>query len=244
MTVTFNSQQEEADFRASYSGWGIRANLDLDQLSKEKSVSETINCYIVGGPGNSTISFTKNELKAQIQRILAGSTYKNAMPIKYEFYDMAGEVVGSNSATDNFAVRNCIPGKDNPKLLSAYVTFFTGGDNKNQDDNYGVFLYDGNVKQGPVPNGWTTFERAPIFGYGTGPNSPEYPNNSQQTVQLQSMNKEITLQDLQKNGGVLALQMWPNNTDTWDISHIQLTLNFEGSTTPSQKITFTGITPV
>jgi hypothetical protein len=158
---------------------------------------------------------------------------------------MAGEVVGSNSATDNFAVRNCIPGKDNPKLLSAYVTFFTGGDNKNQDDNYGVFLYDGNVKQGPVSSGgWTTFERAPVFGYGTGPNSPEYPNNSQQTVQLQSMNKEITLQDLQKNGGVLALQMWPNNNDTWDISHIQLTLNFEGSTTPSQKITFTGITPV
>jgi hypothetical protein len=244
MTVTFNSQQEEADFRASYSGWGISANVDLDQLSKEKSVSETINCYIVGGPGNSTISFNKNELKAQIQKILAGSTYKNAMPIKYEFYDMAGEVVGSNSATDNFAVRNCIPGKDNPKLLSAYVTFFTGGDNKNQGDDYGVFLYDGNVKQGPVTNGWTTFERAPVFGYGTGPNSPEYPNNSQQTVQLQSMNKEITLQDLQKNGGVLALQMWPNNTDVWDINSIQLTLNFEGSTTSPQKITLTGITPV
>ena len=244
MTVTFNSQQEEADFKASYSGWGISANVDLDQLSKEKSVSETINCYIVGGPGTSTISFNKKELKAQIQKILAGSTYKNAMPIKYEFYDMAGEVLGSNSATDNFAVRNCIPGKDNPKLLSAYVTFYTGGDNKNQDDNYGIFLYDGNVKQGPVTNGWNTFERAYVFGYGTGPNSPEYPNNSQQTVQLQAMNKDITLQDLQKNGGVLALQMWPNNNDTWDISHIQLTLNFEGSTTPSQKITFTGITPV
>jgi hypothetical protein len=244
MTVTFNSQQEEADFRASYSGWGISANVDLDQLSKEKSVSETINCYIVGGPGNSTIQFTKKELKAQIQRILAGSTYKNAMPIKYEFYDMAGDVVGSNSATDNFAVRNCIPGKDNPKLLSAYVTFYTGGDNKNQNDNYGIFLYDGNVKQGPMQNGWNTFERAYVLGYGTGPNSPEYPNNSQQTVQLQPMNKEITLQDLQKNGGFLYLQMWPQNNDTWDISQIELTLNFEGSTTSPQKITFHGITPV
>jgi hypothetical protein len=243
MTVTFNSQQEEADFRASYSGWGISANVDLDQLSKEKSVSETINCYIVGGPGNSTISFNKKELKAQIQKILAGSTYKNAMPIKYEFYDMAGEVVGSNSATDNFAVRNCIPGKDNPRLESAYVTFFTGGDDKNQNDNYGVFLYDGNVKQGAVTNGWTTFERAPVFGYGTGPNSPEYPNNSQQTVQMQSMSKVITLQDLQKNGGVLYLQMWPNGNDTWDINSIQLTLNFEGGTN-NQKITLTGITPV
>ena len=110
-------------------------------------------------------------------------------------------MVGSNSATDNFAVRNCIPGKGQPQAAQClHTTFFTGGDNKNQDDNYGIFLYDGSVKQGPVTNGWNTFERAYVFGYGTGPNSPEYPNNSQQTrFQLQSMNKEITLQDLQKN---------------------------------------------
>ena len=44
--------------------------------------------------------------------------------------------------------------------------------------------------------------------------------------------------------GFLYLLMWPMNNDTWDINSIQLTLNFEGSTTSPQKITFTGITPV
>ena len=65
------------------------------------------------------------------------------MPVKYEFYDMAGEVVGSNSATDDFAVRNCTPGADNPRLESVYVNFSTGNDNKNQNDNYVMFLYPG-----------------------------------------------------------------------------------------------------
>jgi hypothetical protein len=244
MTVTFNSQQEEADFRASYSGWGISANVDLDQMSKEKSVSETINCYVVGGPGNSTISFNKRELKAQIQRLLAGATYKNAMPIKYEFYDMAGDVIGSNSATDNFAVRNCIPGKDNPKLESVYVTFYTGDDNKNQNDNFTAELFLGNVKQTPNSAGYVDFNRSPVFAYGSGPNSPEYPNNSQQTIQLLPESKTVTLQDFMNNGGMLNLSMYPHGSDTWKITSVQLTLNFEGSANPPQKITFGGVTPV
>lgn len=244
MTVTFNSQQEEADFRASYSGWGISANVDLDQLSKEKSVSETINCYVVGGPGNSTISFNKRELKARIQKILAGATYKNAMPIKYEFYDMGGDVVGSNSATDNFSVRNCVPGKDNPRLQSVYVTFNTGDDNKNQNDNYTAMLFLGNVQQTPNSAGYVDFNRAPVFDYGSGPNSPEYPNNSTQTIQLNSVNKAVTLQDFQNYGGMLNLSMYPNGSDTWKIVSIQLTLNFEGSANPPQKITFGNVTPV
>jgi hypothetical protein len=244
MTVTFNSQQEEADFRASYSGWGISANVDLDQLSKEKSVSETINCYVVGGPGNSTISFNKRELKSQIQKILAGATYKNAMPIKYEFYDMGGSVIGSNSATDNFSVRNCIPGKDNPKLQSVFVTFYTGDDNKNQNDNFTAMLFLGNVKQTPNSAGYVDFARSPVFDYGSGPNSPEYPNNSQQTIQLLPVNKDVTLQDFQNNGGMLNLSMYPNGSDTWKITSIQLTLNFEGSANTPTKITIAGVTPV
>jgi hypothetical protein len=244
MTVTFNSQQEEADFRASYSGWGISANVDLDQLSKEKSVSETINCYVVGGPGNSTISFNKRELKAQIQKLLAGATYKNAMPIKYEFYDMAGDVIGSNSATDNFAVRNCVPGKDNPKLESAYVTFNTGDDDKNQNDDFTLMLFLGNVKQTPSPTGYVDFERAPVFDYGSGPNSPQFPNQSNQTIQLLPVNKDVTMQDFMNNGGMLNLSMYPHGSDTWKITSIQLTLNFEGSANKPQQITFGGITPV
>ena len=109
LTYTFNSASEAADFKASYSGWGVSANVGLDQVSKSSNVSSTINCYVVGGPGNATMSFDKKDLEAQLKKIFAGATYQNAMPISYEFYDMAGDLVGSNSATDNFDVQACVP---------------------------------------------------------------------------------------------------------------------------------------
>ena len=250
LQVTFTSQQEAADFSASYSGWGISANVDLDQLSSSKSVNSTINCYVVGGPGNSTISFDKHDLKKQIQQILAGATYKNAMPIKYEFYDMAGEVVGSNSATDDFAVRQCTPGADNPRLVSAYVTFNTGGDDKNQGDDFVMFLYPSGVKlgqMGAAPANTsaliTALQSGAVFNVGSGYNSPDYPNNSTTTLEMYAINKPATLNDFQ-GGGSLHLHMQPHNNDTWDINAITVTLNFAGRVTPPKKITFTGITPM
>lgn len=250
LSVTFNSQQEAADFKASYSGWGVSANVNFDQLSSSKSVNSTINCYVVGGPGNSTISFDKKDLKKEIQQILAGATYKNAMPVKYEFYDMAGEVVGSNSATDDFAVRNCTPGADNPRLESVYVNFSTGNDNKNQNDNYIMFLYPGAMNKtvsGADPtmtNSLMTYlEDGAVFDFGSGFNSPEYPTNSQTTVQMFGINKPATLNDFQ-NGGSLHLHLEPQNTDTWVINSITVTLNFAGSVTPPKRITFAGMTPV
>jgi hypothetical protein len=250
LSVTFNSQQEAADFKASYSGWGVSANVNFDQLSNSKSVSSTINCYVVGGPGNSTISFDKRNLKSEIEKILAGATYKNAMPVKYEFYDMAGEVVGSNSATDDFAVRNCTPGADNPRLESVYVNFSTGNDNKNQNDNYVMYLYPGGLNKtvaGADPastNSLLTYlGDGAVFNYGSGYNSPEYPNNSQTTIQMYGVNKAATLDDF-KNGGSLHLHLQPENTDTWDINAITVTLNFAGNVTAPKKISFGGITPL
>ncbi|HEV2353963.1 MAG TPA: thiol-activated cytolysin family protein, partial [Puia sp.] len=90
LSVTFNSEQEAAGFAASYSGWGVSAHVDFNQLANNKSVSSTVNCYVVGGPGNSTVQFDKKDLEKGIEKIFAGATYKNAMPVKYEFYDMAG----------------------------------------------------------------------------------------------------------------------------------------------------------
>ena len=64
----FNSQQEEADFRASFSGCGISANVDaLDQLSKEKIGLRNHQLLCRGRAWNSTISFNKKGLKAQIR---------------------------------------------------------------------------------------------------------------------------------------------------------------------------------
>ena len=242
LSVTFNSQQEAADFKASYSGWGVSANVNFDQLSSSKSVNSTINCYVVGSPEQLDGHRPRQkDLKKEIQQILAGATYKNAMPVKYEFYDMAGEVVGSNSATDDFAVRNCTPGKDDPRLESVYVNFSTGNDNKNQNDNYVMFLYPGAMNKTvsgsdvTMTNSLMTYlEDGAVFDFGSGYNSPEYPNNSQTQVQMFGINKPATLTDFQ-NGGSLHLHLEPENTDTWVINSITVTLNFAGSVTPPKK---------
>ena len=154
----------------------------------------------------------------------------------------------TSPATHDFAERQCTPGADNPRLESAYVTFNTGSNDKNQGDDYILFLYPGSVKMGnwgAAPANTdaliTALQTSAVFSVGSGLNSPDYPNNSQTTLQMYPINKPATQNDF-KNGGSLHLHMEPHNKDTWDINAITLILNFAGGTT--QKITFTGITPM
>jgi hypothetical protein len=236
--VTFESQQEEADFGASYSGFGVSARLSLDQISKSKSVASQINCYVVGGPGNSTVSFDKKDLQKEIEKILAGATYKNAMPVKYEFYDMAGDVIGSNSATDQFAVRQCTPGKDDPRLESVYVQFQTGGDGKNSDDNYTMILYPGSANLND-PKDYADM----VFYYNEGASAEgmmEYQGNSTYSIRLESVDKPVTLSQF-KNGGQLLFSIFPNGNDTWQNSVILVTLNFEGGVGPKSPLKYSNV---
>ena len=247
MSVTFTSQQEEVDFKAAYSGWGVSANVDLGFISNNKSVSSTINCYVVGGPGNSTVSFNKKDLKNEIERIIAGATYQNAKPVKYEFYDMAGNVIGSRSATDNFAVRNCTPGKDDPRLESVTVDFGVGSSNKNANDNYTLLLWPGNYKinNNYAQNGDMVFEYNQL-------NSPEagleYQSNANYTIKMQRVNRPATLSEFTKNGGELELSLFPiggnglfGRNDNWTINAMTVTLNFEGDVGGGKSITFKNI---
>ena len=237
-SATFNSEDEAAEFNASYSGWGVSANVAFDQLSKNTSVSSTINAYIVGGPGNATIAINKNELEAQIKKLMSGATYKNAMPVKYEFYDMAGDVVGSNSATDSFAVRNCVPGKDDPRLASVTVAFGVGSDGKNGNDNYQLLLYPGsvNLDKGPSQDFVFAYDQAQTPEAGL-----EYKSNTNYTVKL-SETRPATLSQFTKNGGALELTIFPNGSwDTWNNTSISVTLNFDGPGGPAKPITFSNI---
>lgn len=239
-SATFNSQDEAAEFNASYSGWGVNANVAFDQLSKNTSVSSTINAYIVGGPGNATIAINKNELEAQIKKLMAGATYKNAMPVKYEFYDMAGDVVGSDSATDSFAVRNCVPGKDDPRLESVTVDFNVGNngsDNKNPDDNYQLLLYPGtvNLNKGPSQDFVFAYNQAQTPEAGL-----EYVAGSKYTAVLWQT-RPATLSQFKKDGGALELNIFPNGNDTWVNSAITVTLKFDGPGGPANPITYNNI---
>jgi len=239
LTATFNSQDEAAAFAASYSGFGVSANVSFSDISKNTSISSTVNCYVVGGPGNSTLSFDKKDLEKEINKIMGGATYKNAMPVKYEFYDMAGDVVGSNSATDIFPVRTCRPGTNDPALESVFVQFQTGGDGKNATTNYTLLLYPGNVNLNDNKNRGDMVYQFNEYGSAEGP--MEYAGSTSYSVKLQHVNKPATLSEFQKNGGALLLTEFPEGNDTWQNTYVQMTLNFAGGAGSSTPIKWTGI---
>jgi hypothetical protein len=238
LTFNFTSDDEAAAFSASYSGWGISANVDFDQISKNQSVDNTINCYIVGGPGNSTVSFNKKDLKKEIEDVMSKATYKNAMPVKYEFYDMAGAVIGSNSATDSFAVRQCTPANAaDPKLVSVLATIVTGNSSKDQSTNYDLYITTGKVSK---PENKLHID-GPCYKYKEGPTSTEYQEHSSVTRKLLQIDRPLTMNDFRKDGGAFVLQMWPHGSNEWDISKITLALSFEGSSTKPIELNFSNL---
>jgi len=255
LTLTFNSSQEEDDFKAAYSGFGADANVAVHYLSTSKSVQSTINCYVVGGPGNSTLSFDKKDLEKQLTQLVAGVNYQNARPISYQFYDMACNVVGAQSATDQFQEHSCVPASTaKAKLQSATITFHnqTG---KRGDDHFHAFVYsnDGMADQigGQANNNYNggnsgTSENPPndpcLYYYYTYAQNIDYQAGGTNTIQLvggpQAGNfykGGLTLGYMMDHGGVVHLHIFPNGNDTWTIQELDLTLNFEDGVTHTVK---------
>jgi hypothetical protein len=259
LTYTFNSTQEADQFKANYSGFGGSANVSLNQMSQSSSVSNTINAYVVGGPGKTTMSFDKKSLEKEIQAIFAGANYKNAVPIAYTFFDMAGDLVGSYSATDNFTDRNCVPNTSGARLKSIFVTFNTGQDGKDNDTHYTISLYGGNAGTKNNYNGYdnnppqTVDSHEPFIAqYKTGPLNVVFSPQQSSTVPL-TMNAfmaefagtsgvyhDLNMDYFAKHGGIVHLHIYPNGSDSWNLQNVVLQLNFDGA--PSQNITFNSFT--
>ena len=262
-TYTLNSTQDAENFKASYSGFGASANVNLNALQTNKNVSETINCYVIGGPGNTTLQFNRKDLEKEIQKIFKNATWENAQPISYSFYDMADDVIGSYSATDDFQERNCIPNDNAAKLESAYITYTTSnlpGENKDNDTHYTVNVYGGwNMGTRNNYNGYdnnppqTTNNGEPfLLAYKTGPLNISFnggtthqdqltPNNYLSYVVNESAKGTLTMDYFVKQGGLVHFHIYPNGHDTWGITTVVLTLNFTGGLT--QKITWGGSGP-
>jgi hypothetical protein len=160
------------------------------------------------------------------------------MPVKYEFYDMAGSVIGSNSATDAFAVRQCTPANaGDPKLLSVLATIKTSDDNKEQSTNYDLYITTGKVT---IPENKLHIDGT-CYKYKEGPTSTEYPEHTSVTRKLGQIGKPLTLNDFKKDGGAFVLQMYPHGGDQWNIQSITLALSFEGSSETPITMSFSNI---
>jgi hypothetical protein len=259
LTYTFNSSTEADQFKANYSGFGGSANISLNQLSQSSSVSNTINCYVIGGPGSSTISFNKKDLESQLKAVFKGASYSNAKPIEYSFFNMAGDLVGSYSATDNFTERNCVPNTNAAKLQSIFVTFNTGADGKDNNTHYTFSLYGGNAGTRNNYNGYdnnppqTVNNQEPFLAmYKTGPLNVVFSPGQSNTNQLtnnaflgpytgpHSLYGDLDMDYFVNHGGIVHLHIYPDGSDTWNISSMVLQLNFEGGI--SQNVKFGAFT--
>jgi hypothetical protein len=214
LDIAFNSQSDADKFAADYSGYGITANVGFDYLTNSSTSITSINGYVVGGAGNTTMAFTQAQLQTQMSNALASATFQNARPISYTLYDMAGDLIGIQSATDQFYVQQCYPNAQPANVQSATVSFYTNDDDKDKDTYYNLNLYAGNTL---------------IATYTSPSNNDVYPNRSSKTVQLSLVGSHTIADFLNGGGGKLSLNIHTNGNDTWKISAVVLTLGFQSA---------------
>jgi len=96
-------------FAAAYSGFGAKADFDIQSLVRESSSETTVKMYIVGGQNDGLLSTTKDDIIGRLNNYFKGATLQNAKPIKYQFRNMNNEVIVSQRSTDFFPEQHCVP---------------------------------------------------------------------------------------------------------------------------------------
>lgn len=136
--------------------WGVGGGqVDVEVLSKEFNSTSTIKMYVVGGRSNEVFPvYSIDDLKKRCAKIAETVTYNTVMPIKYQFKNLEGEVVISNSSTDYFKVRSCSFQKPNePEKdleVTANITSMTTLNNNTDAELYGQIwaqVFDGRGKE-------------------------------------------------------------------------------------------------
>jgi hypothetical protein len=233
--LTFSSEQEADQFKASYSGFGFSASLGINYGSVTSNVQTTINSYIIGGPGGTSVAYSLKDLKAQIEKVFASCTYKQARPIKYKASTMSGDVLNTTSITDNFSVRTCIPADGgSPTIASLIVTVNQGSDGKEPNTGFWMAINTGMTKSLPAnPEECMFIATDQTMNEG-------YANNSTHTITFRPgklYKGKLDLATLQKSGGQLFISaIWYKagstggiSYDVWDVTGISITVNLNPS---------------
>jgi hypothetical protein len=235
--LTFSSEQEADQFKASYSGFGFSASLGINYGSVTSNVQTTINSYIIGGPGGTSVAYSLKDLKAQIEKVFATCTYKQARPIKYKASTMSGDVLNTTSITDNFEVRTCVPADGgSPTIASLVVTVNQGSDGKEPTTGFFMAICDGMTRQFPVN------PEECMFVAMDQSMTEAYNSNSTHTITFRPgklYKGKMDLATLEKAGGQLYISplMYKSGStsgidyDIWDITSISITVNLKPSPT-------------
>ena len=233
--LTFSSEQEADQFKASYSGFGFSASLDINYGSVSSNVQTTINSYIVGGPGGTSVAYSLKDLKAQIEKIFATCTYRQARPIKYKASTMSGDVLNTTSITDNFAVRTCMPADGgSPTIASVTATVVQGSDGKEPHTGFIMEIVPGMTTGTPGDP-----EECMFVSLNQDMNEA-YAPNSTHTITFRPGKKykgKLDVATLQKAGGhmyIWPIGYTPGSTpgisyDIWNITQLGIVINLNPS---------------
>lgn len=231
LTITMNSQSEDIDFKAKYGKDGVSPNVSamFNYLKTAKNTTTTANGYVIGGPMNTTI-FNTDKLQQEITALLAQCNYQTAKPIAYSFCDMAGNILGIKSGTDQFTVTSCLPKDSEPLFTGAKITVTTGSDNKRDGSKATGFLL---VQDGSV---WdATFQNISSVG-ASQDYTTEFKENSQNDLFIMPYGQGSAYNSINrfKNGGSVDIFLTPaddilsyfGGSDEWQIRSAVVELYF------------------
>lgn len=215
--VVATGKKEDLQFQASYGGEGSNAMISgaFNYLKNNRNVESTVNAYVVGGPGGAT-TFSASNLQNEISEMIARTTHATAQPISYTFSDLNGNVIGIQTATDQYTVPLYTPKSSVFTLASATLQITTGSDPKNQGSNAELVLYSKNI------NIFESSQNNVEFPTGLG--NPIYLNAIKGTENYMTF-------DAVKGGGYLDIFFTPIQivlgSDEWNIRGAKITLTFK-----------------
>ncbi len=240
LDIQLNDKSDMSGISLSYNAGFTSGTFDLKTLFANKKVNITINGYLIGFPANINGSFnaSADNFFTMLDQFFTKCDYVSAKPIQYSFADMGGDLLGVESATDKFSIRNCTPADEVFILQSALANFNTGGDDKNTDSQFWLSLGTGN----PNNLNWINpafYDNNSSFNMKGNPytvNLPLYNNKpiAKEDIRNEIMQAEdisqtqlITL-DQFNSGGAIGFKLIQHNHmhDDWDFSSFTLILNF------------------
>ena len=222
VTLQFSSKKDALDFKAAYKGYGITFDAALSYLKTHTSTVSQAHIYVCGGTYQPSITTDATQVESEMNKALASGTNQSARPVSYQFMDMQGNLVLTQSATDTFSVVNCTPAGTDSDIQSARAHILQGSDGKNKDTDFQISLFPGQGDSGSV----MTYNSV---------GHPEYKFDKNTAVDLVLKNTSATTPNLAlfANAGGGHIQIYVDrhgHKDTWKITELTLFLTLGDGT--------------
>ena len=216
MDIAFESSSTTAGLNFQYNSIGASAFADIKAALANKQATVTINGYLIGFPAKfgGTFSTDLNAFESTLNNFFSGCDYVSAKPLQYNLVNLDGDEMGISSITDKTTTQECTPSNETYTLQSAYVTFGTGQDDKNDNSEFWLTLGSGN-------------ENNPHWAAQIYDNHSKFNQSGNNWTLSFPKVTPVNMDEFDNNGGILAFKLIAHgHSDDWDFNSLTLTLNF------------------